>query len=271
MSGLALSSLILIGLIVPGLVFHYRYYQTIAQDWKFTGSVDTSFPRAIVFALLFAVPTHAVWVLVINSVPTDWGLPAVDFHVLLRLLQGASIEPGNAFHEQLNRSLLLYVAAYFLSQTFFGFLSGGWLAALAERFGWSKKVALSSATGIWHRLLRYMSDEEYGFPGLKEGDPPSGVIISVAITVGEKPYIYIGFLTDYWIDPGTRRLDRVLLRFPVRKPILDNGSAEPHEIVGEYLMVECANAETVDIDYFWLEPQDEEDERKPDAPAPVQA
>ena len=257
----------LIGLILPGLVFHDRDYQSIAQDWKFTGSVDTSFSRAIVFALLFAVPTHAVWVFVLNRAPTDWGLPTVDFDVLLRLLQGVSIEPGNAIHEQLNGNLMLHVVAYFLSQTLFGFFSGRWLAVLADQLGWSKKAALSSATGVWHRLLRYMSDREYGFPGLKGGDPPSGVIISIAIIVGEKPHIYIGFLTDYWIDPDTRRLDRVLLRHPARKPILDQGSGKPQEIAGEYLVVECASAETVDIDYFWLDPQKDNDEPTRDTAA----
>ena len=241
MSGLALSSLLLLCLVIPGFVFQYRYYRGAASSWKTSSTIDTNVPRALLLAVLFCVPAHTLWTSAINlSAPYTY-LGAINYSDLFALMQGNALTADSLLFEQLETSLAWKFSAYILTQTAAAYLMGNWIAIKADDIGWSKKVALSSPSGLWHRLLRYPEDN------------PDGIIVSLTVTLGGTTYLYYGLLSEYFADPDSGKLTRVVLEGAVRVKIGPPKKGEkPYDIPGEYFIVECDRVETVDIDYFWI-------------------
>lgn len=241
MSGLVLSALVLFCLLIPGFIFQFRYYRSAAEKWTTSDNINTTTPRALLIAVLFSLPMHAVWGFLISWIDSFWiPIGRINFNDLILLLTGNVLPNGSSTFLQLNHLLLWKITAYLSSQAWVAFLLGNLAATTAESIGWNKLVALGARGAFWHRTL--------GFP---ESDP-DGIVVSLAVPVCGTTYLYYGLLHEYELDVDGN-LQRVVLQAAGRRALAADKNTEPYFIPGEYFIVNCRNVDTVDIDYFWLD------------------
>ncbi|MDJ0939823.1 MAG: hypothetical protein QNJ00_08655 [Woeseiaceae bacterium] len=265
MSNLAFSSLIIFCLLLPGIIFDYRYNKG-ASGWSATSAITATVPRALLWGVVYGLPAHTVWIWFADVLATATPILPIDFEVVFALLLGIDMPNGTSLYGQLNDSLPISFSFYVLSQVAAAFFLGGYIADLLDGTDWSKNVALRSPSAAWHRLFAYPSDE------LGEPAKIDGILLSLTVTVGSVTYLYSGFLWDYFVSAQTGKLERVILRNTQRRimsrdagePVPGSGEAETGEVdakginndsyqtPGEFMVIECANVETFDVDYFYL-------------------
>lgn len=244
MSGLVFSTLALFCALIPGFVFQFIYYRVTAQS-ETTGRVEVTSVKPLVLAVLFSLPTHALWIGAITLISDHIApIDVVDFRDLLPILLGEPLASSSTLAARLDGSLILNVALYISSQAAFALVVGYQLAHWGDRNGWAKSRALSSDGALWHRLFAYPDEE------------PDGIVVSATVTLGKETYLYFGLLKEYRLTP-TGELKNLVLEFASRRTI--SKPEEPtYDLPGEYFVLNCKNIETVDIDYFWLVPKDED-------------
>lgn len=239
MGGLALSALALFCILLPGLVLQFRYYQK-ATKWDATGTVDIGSARSILLAVLFSLPIHAVWSVIVVWLDRGfYPVGQIDFATLVAIIQGNGIPNSSTLHEQLTGPLLWKINAYIWSQAVVAYFFGGILAKVAVLLKRDKSISLGSQGALWHRLFRYVSDN------------PDWIEVTVTVCLGNKTYLYNGILFKYELtaDGSLRYLD---LEGTSRKNIDGiGGDDDAYEMPGEHFIIDCKNVETLDIDYFY--------------------
>lgn len=243
MSGLAFSALTIFCILLPGFVFQFSYYRSAATG-DATGAVDLGSAKSLVLAVLFVIPVHTLWVGLIWLIDRNIApIGTVDFVDLLPIFLGEPLTDTSTLHANVNAWLLLKVTVFTSSQSAFAVLAGAYVAKLARMIDWPKRLALGSDGAIWHKRLEYVDGN------------PDWTIVSVTLTLGKETYLYYGILEEYQLTP-TGELKYLVFKGAARRNIAETDENRgPHELPGEYFVLSCKNVETVDIDYFWIEPE----------------
>lgn len=267
MGNLALSSLIIFCLLLPGIVFDYRYSRR-ASSWELSRGIMITTVRALTWGVIFGVPVHALWLVIVEVLSTFELIPGVDYGFVFGLLVGSELTLDQL--SAITPVALASFGAYVISQVFFGAWAGSTAARWLENSSWSQSVALASPSAMWFRLLS-MPEERIKVYEQEdvievESEPPDGIVLSLTVSLGDTTYLYYGLLWDYALEPDTGRLQRVVLQFCSRRDISADRGEGVYEMPGEFMVIECDNVQTFDVDYFWID-EDDQDDEEPDRTA----
>lgn len=243
MSGIALSSLLLLCVLIPGLVCLHVYLREIAGAKGGNPTVEITAWKTLVTAVLVSIAFHVAWGVSLSLVqwlisvvsPSEVPL-AVDYRTILKLIGGdtrivatAAVSIGTLV------GFSVYLWSQFVAAVWLGTeIANQMLGADGARDHW-----LSDDGAMWHRLFK--------FP---EGNPYL-ILVTVTVSYPEATYLYIGGLEHYELTPNGM-LRYLHLRAAYRRQLADDGDdAEYYEIPGDELVIDCENVQTVDVEYFY--------------------
>ena len=246
MSGIAFSTLAIFCALIPGFAYQFSYYRTTAHS-ETGGQVDLGSAKSVVIAVLISLPIHALWVGSIGFIDERLiPIGRVNFSDVLPILQGEAIPEGSSLASQIDGLLLLKVSTYLVTQSLVAMLFGFSIAKLSDYLGWGRLRALATDGAIWHTKLAYPEND------------PDGIIVSVTVSLGDITYLYYGLLDEYHLTPSGELKYLVLLGAARRNMAAPEEDA--YILPGEYFVIDCRGISTIDVDYFWMSPTDEQDE-----------
>lgn len=256
---IAFPALLIIGLVLPGIVFRYTYAR---GSWGWTSPVSfRSMSDELAYSAIFAVGLHYAWA----SMATLLGY-GVDYHSAVALLSGNFGDDRGTYLRAVN-SLAYHpgkIAAYFLS------LCG--TAAVLGRAShwWVRRLKLDLRTQVfrfkneWAYLLsgEVLSFAETGVAARTV----AGVFLSAVVEHGEEAYVYRGIVQD-WSFTSDGTLDNIRLALAHRRRLEDDkpksdaavpGSYIPpderyYEIRGDLFILRYSEIKTLNLDYFALD------------------
>ena len=238
MSGLVLSAVVLLAVLLPGLLVQISFNRATSR-WDATYTFDPGTVQAVLFAIPLSLPFHAAWGTLIAIADALFGTGTLNYAMLLAALDTPSHAP-----DTIGVQLLWQLSSYVWSQALVAFFIGPLIALFLQRNEWDKYIALTSKAGNWHARLRYPPDD------------PAGIILSLTVNLGQETFLYYGLLRDYEVTPEGR-LAHVELEGAKRRPV-DGGTV--YDIPGEVLLVDCVDVRTIDIDYLYIVDEEEIDE-----------
>lgn len=249
----ALPALVIFLLVLPGFVFRHRFKRAerTALDYA-------PFGRVVAEAVLWAGVLHGMWLCF------AWLLKGetLRLDLLLELLSAAPASQAVAI-SSLGRhggDLALYFgsllfASHFVPAVLRAFITwrrldraDHWLAPLA-RFN----------DAPWYYLLT-------GADFRKE-DLPDLIKVSAIVDVAGTPYLFQGFLENFYFNPDGS-LDRLVLQGVARRPLADDRLSVTEEgtlaadedfypIEGDYFVLRYAEIITLNIQYLTLQDEAE--------------
>jgi hypothetical protein len=245
----ALPALVIFLLVLPGFVFRHRFKRAerTALDYA-------PFGRVVAEAVLWAGVLHGLWLLL------AWLLrgETLRLDLLLELLSAAPGAQATAI-AVLGRQageLALYfgtllLASHFVPAGLRAFITwrrldraGHWLAPLA-RFN----------DAPWYYLLTGAD--------FREEDLPDLIKVSAIVDVASTPYLFQGFLENFYFNPDGS-LDRLVLQGVARRPLAADrltvtqegtlaADEEFYPIEGDYFVLRYAEIITLNIQYLILQ------------------
>ena len=245
---LALPAIVVFLLLLPGFVARSRIkrVERATLDYSPFGQVVTE-------AVAWAGALHLLWITAMHLLtPLRWRadvalhLLSADPHVQTAALDAVAAQASG-------------VALYFGS-----LLAAAYLLPMAcrraisrwrlDRDGAPLSGVLRFSGAPWYYLL-----SSADFPA---DDVPDFVSVSAIVDVANQPYLYIGLLEDYFLNPDGA-LDRVILQQVMRRPLASdkaNGSSERdlsrfYPIDGDYFVLRYSEMRTLNVEYIKLRPE----------------
>lgn len=278
MGNLALSTVILVVLISPGLLL-YSLLKVGATRAETASQIDISTIETILYGSVLSIPFHGCW-----SLLALVGAP-VDYVLVLWLLQGGDrVWLDGAFA---NGAFLAWIFAYVFSQLLAALGTAWFLLSFSRRRQLDRYRSFHSTGAAWHLLFSGREKAPRSLwtwlwrPGFDVEQEPSLVLVTVG---GVDQNLYRGILGSYELN-GDGAIRRLVLQGAYRRPrrietgsppgtgAHSDGSADSNppekpnaptarpndpghreawrEIPGENFVIECAAALTVTVDLFW--------------------
>lgn len=230
----ALPALVIFLLFLPGFIFRDRFKRTerTALDYA-------PFGRVVAEAVLWALVLHACWL------AGAWIFRDQYFH-LETLMELLSASPGAQAHAiEAIRQRAAWVAAYFSSLFLASVLAPSFLRNLITRFRLDR-------SGQWLTPFVRFNDAPWYYlltgADFSEEDLPDLIKISAIVDVAGQPYLYQGFLDDFFFNPDGE-LDRLVLQDVTRRPLTND---KPSAVAGVQTTAADNRFYPVDGDYFVL-------------------
>lgn len=252
----AFPAVFILLLVLPGIVCRYWYRK---GNWKHPLTVEP-IAEETAKSVLLAVVLHAVWASAVDLI----GYP-VDLRAVLTLLIGHA---GAAFEQAVESALSApgAVLAYFVSVYFVSGLSGYAAHRVVRGLKLDHKYRLFRFDNPWYYLF---SGELGDFPeNADECDSErfnSGLVYLAAVMQqGSNAYLYYGQIESFEFD-RQGSLDRIMLRYAVRRKLEDDRGAEEYQSpyeddryykIGEgsddFLVLRYADLRTLNIEYTYI-------------------
>ena len=254
---IALASLAVFLIVVPGFAFRARYRRVERTTLDFAPLGD-----AVISGVVFAGILHLLWL----SVPWALGY-RVDIADFMHLL-GADAAPQSAAIDHIAahaRGISFYCGTMLLAAYFGAPL----VRRLAEHFRWHiPGHALYRVFGFdapWYYLLRVQAMER-----------GADVLLAAVVDFGGHPFVIRGLVVDYYLRTDGE-LDRVVLEMVDRRPLEeDRDAAESaeesryYQIEGDFFVLWASEAITLNVQYVEIT-LDEPGEALPGEASPPQA
>ena len=248
----ALPAIIVFLLVLPGFIFRDRYKRTERTVLDYA-----PFGRVVAEAVLWAAALHAIWL------AGAWLFRGHFFRldILMGLLSASPTAQARAI-EDLDRQAD-WLAEYFASLLLASLLIPIVLRSVItrwrlDRFGHWLAPVVRFHDAPWYYLLS-------GADFAKE-ELPDLIKISAIVDVAGEPYLYQGFLDDFYFNPDGE-LDRLVLEEASRRP-LANDKPKPdggkqagavderfYPIDGDYFVLRYSEAITLNVVYLKLNDQ----------------
>jgi hypothetical protein len=253
----ALPALVVFLLVLPGFVFRQRFKRAerTALDYA-------PFGRVVAEAVLWAGVLHGVWLSLRWLLTGD----TLRLDLLLELLSAAPAPQAAAI-------ATLGVNAGGLALYFGSLLLASHLVPAALRALITAKRL--DRAGHWLAPIARFNDAPWYYlltgADFRKEDLPDLIKVSAIVDVAGTPYLFQGFLENFYFNPDGS-LDRLVLQGVARRPlsadrltVTEEGTLAADEefypIEGDYFVVRYAEIITLNIEYLTL--QDEA------APAPA--
>lgn len=244
---IALPALIVFFLLLPGFVARTRIkrVERLSIDYSPFGQVVTE-------AVVWAFALHLIWVGLMPWIAGYTWRP----EVVIRLFSTEAALQSRALDTVAGQAHL--IAAYFGSLLAFAYVSPFVLRWLVEHYRWDRFGAPYS------RLFRFSGAPWYyllsgaDFP---RENMPDLIVISAVVGVAGEPYLYMGVLEDYFLNPDGE-LDRLVLSQVMRRPMArdrapdakDRDLSRFYVVEGDYFVLRYSEITTLNVEYIRLGP-----------------
>ena len=247
----ALTTVLLVFLLLPGLVFRRFYYTEEFSKEYFKEALPS-------FFLSTALPSTIIHIVGWQLV-TYW----YDLHIpTLSILFSGSDDPAQiekAF--QHIHSHLYEIIAYFSMLVSLSAIAGRFFKALVRRKKWDRTIKLFRFQNEWHYLF---SGEILDFPRVAgEASDIDFTFVDALVETDEGAIIYKGVLQDYILskDGG---VDRIYLTDVKRRFLRDDGKEDrDYTLPGKFFVIPFSKIANLHLTYYAVE-------IKPDLNAEIQ-
>lgn len=245
---IALPALVVFALLLPGFIARSRIKRAERS------SLDYSpFGQIVTEAVLWAAGLHLLWLLLAALFCGRYLQPAL----LLGLVVSDAAAQARAITNLAGEAG--WVAGYFGSLFAFAYLAPALMRAAIirwrlDRVGSPLSPLLRFHGAPWYYLLTGAD--------FAPGEEPDCIVVSAIVNISGTPWIYMGILDDFFLDPEGR-LDRMVLQEVMRRPLeADKQADTPAEeelarfyvVDGDYFVLRYAEAITLNIEYIQLKP-----------------
>lgn len=238
----AFSSLIILLLLLPGLIFTVAFINT---DHKPVTYVPLT--HKAILSIFMTCALHALWLWVAHFLHYP-----IDFHTLLILGSGTM---NSEYMQAVNKITLTSTINFF----FYFFTLYAFSFLLAKGIRWFISY---SKLDRKYEFLRLESKWHYLFGGhdWAEGDP-EGVVIAATTELAGIGYLYLGLLESFHFDHDGK-FDYLILSSASRRCIADDkqlfdetGEQDSrfYPIDGDYIVLKYAEIKTLNIGYLRIE------------------
>jgi len=245
---IALPALVVFALLLPGFIARSRIKRAERS------SLDYSpFGQIVTEAVLWAGGLHLLWLAFAGLLFGRQVQPSLLLGLLVsdapsqaRAIANLTVEAG-------------WVAGYFGSLISFAYLAPALARAAIIRWRLDRAGAPLSPLLRFHAAPWYYLLTGADFP---PGEEPDCIVVSGIVNISGKPWIYMGILDDFFLDPEGR-LDRMVLQEVMRRPLeADKQSGTPAEqelarfyvVDGDYFVLRYAETITLNVEYIKLRP-----------------
>lgn len=262
---IALSSLFLLLLILPGIIFRYFYRKGF---WKSPVALS-SFFNEFLYGIAFSLVIHLFIYKTILLLGYSY-----NFYIVISILAG-NISDNNLLDISCNiRSFFDEILIYFLSIFLFSTILGLFLHSVIRELKLDLKF----------KIFRFKNDWYYAFYGEKsiidnlenksfiekllisrknidKALNKLYIFISVVVVIGEKQVLYKGTLQNFYFD-NKGNLDRIVLGDVIRRNLEhDQDKLEElkienpfYRVQGDTLVINYRDIKTLNLDYrFFIE------------------
>lgn len=238
----ALPALVVFLLILPGFVFRSRFKRAerTALDYA-------PFGRVVAEAVLWAALLHAIWLIAAYVFRSQ----VLHLELLLGLMSASPPAQATAIDALASRAgdIAWYFGSLFAASYF---VPAGLRAVITwrrfDRAGHWLAPVVRFHDAPWYYLLTGAD--------FAEGELPDLIKVTAIVDVASQPYLYVGFLEDFFFSPDGQ-LDRLVLQGVARRPMQDDMPVVEDErfypIEGDYFVLRYAEAITLNIQYLVLQ------------------
>jgi len=242
---IALSTFILLLLLLPGLTFRRFYYTEEFSKQYFKSSYGELFASTLVPSII--IHAFCLWVFAYPNYE-------IDFQVLGTLVSGSNdqAEVSRAFKNiDTNK---VYILSYFIIVILLSMIGGFSFKLFIRKLKLDRKIKLFRFQNEWHYLF---SGEIYDFERIDGHHKPIDIkYINALVDTSEGPIIYMGILADYVLSK-TGGIDRIYLSDVSRKPLKNslegehqNGVGSNYEMPGDFFVIPFDKIINLHIVYY---------------------
>jgi hypothetical protein len=243
----AFVTVLLLFISLPGVAIRRSYYAS-----RFSlNFISTNILNELIWSIIPAIFLHAFTIIVIEK------LTHFNFHLEYF---GYLVTSGNdkdeirlifeSIHSNI-ANILTYIICLSLISISLGHLSR-WVV---RHFGLDIIIRAFRFPNDWHYLFtgEYLDFEK----GVKYHKNIDFIMIDVLMIVGGENIIYSGILEDYFLSKTSGGLDRIIIKYPVKKALGSKDSSDYTEIPGNYLSIPYEKIININLKYYEINKTDD--------------
>jgi hypothetical protein len=247
----AISSIIILSSLIPGIIFRKTYFseEFSKQYFKssFFGVLSSTFIPSIIFQILF--------LLLFSS--------NIDFEILIKIFQGKIDKPVIDNITKYNLKIFLYLGYLTVLPAFIGYLS----KKIIRFFKLDRKLKFFRFQNSWHYILK---GEIFDFPKANinlfndKVENIELIFVDALVEVNGQGFIYDGILVDYELNQDTVGLETISLKSAKRRCIskdrtfdestnnYENNTNDYYPISGHLLVLKYSDLKNLNLTYYKL-------------------
>lgn len=245
---IALPALVVFALLLPGFIARSRIKRAERS------SLDYSpFGQIVTEAVLWAAGLHLLWLGLAALLCGRYAQPSL----LLGLVVSDAAAQARAVANLASETG--WIAGYFGSLFAFAYMAPALIRQAISHWRLDRAGAPLSPLLRFHAAPWYYLLTGADFP---PGEEPDCIVVSAIVNIAGTPWIYMGILDDFFLDPEGR-LDRMVLQEVMRRPLeSDKQAGTPAEqelarfyvVDGDYFVLRYAETVTLNVEYIKLRP-----------------
>lgn len=254
---IALSTIVLFFLLIPGILFRRFYYSEEFSGEYFKSTFFEIFISTIIPTLAFQL----IWFFFARLLGQH-----VDLNIMSDLVSTKPLETTFTNIQDNSAKILFYNITLFIFSGYIGYYA----KQLIRNKRWDRTYKIFRYQNSWHYILK---GEFFDFPRADialekdEVEDIEFVFIDAILEIGGEPYLYDGILVDYELrsDGG---LETISIKNAQRRKLSDdsdiNKDGEKSDNTGKYypidghiFLIKYADMKNLNFAYFKLEQTDE--------------
>lgn len=254
---IALSTIVLFFLLIPGILFRRFYYSEEFSGEYFKSTFFEIFISTILPTLVFQL----LWFFLARLLGQH-----VDFNIMSDLISTKPLESTFSNVQDDSAKILFYNITLFL----FSGCSGYYAKQIIRNKRWDRTYKIFRYQNSWHYILK---GEFFDFPRADialendEVEDIEFVFVDAILEIGGEPFLYDGILVDYELgrDGG---LKTISIKNAQRRKLSDDSninqdgeksdnSDKYYPIDGHILLIKYSEVKNLNFAYFKLEQKDE--------------
>ena len=237
---LALGSIILFLVLLPGIIFRSSYLSS-----SFSRKVIDKKPiDDIFFAILPAILFHLIWIFCINTSNRSICGVRIDVDFLLKL----STNSANESYYPIS-NFVLEILLYNVSLIIVAFLLGHLSRKIVRHLKWDRTTNLFRFTNKWHYIF---TGEILDFPNIPdESNEVDHIHLDILSDINGQMIIYSGEYLNHSLGKDGD-LENIILRYPSKKRF-NNKEDEFIEIPSKFFLIPYSTIKNLNVRYFAIE------------------
>lgn len=235
---IAISSIVIIILLLPGISFNKGFYsgefsrQYLANDF-FSLLVNTLFPSTIFY--IITLPLIYIFGYY------------YDFNILLGLISSNDDLVEKSIN--LIDKFILDIFIFQIVLNVLAFIIGILLRNLVLKYSYDTKYPIFRFNNVWHYLIsgRFLEYKE-----ILQNDTPEDAditFIDALIKINEQTFIYTGILVDYELGKDGS-LELITITQAQRKLVTGNDNGDYKDIRGNYLVLKYSDLININLSFI---------------------